>query len=410
MERFYINYSRTLSTLCVLLFLLVLPLRGSGQTTTANISGTVKDESGALLPGVTVTAKNLETGLTRTMVTDTEGRYHISQLTPANYEIQTTSSGFQTAIRTGIDLTVGREAVVNLTLKVGEVTAKVVITGEAPLVETTRSEISSVVDDKKIRDLPVNGRSYDQLVLLQPGIVFYPNAARDLQYGSGVKFSAFGARPHSNLFLVDGTDINDQADFTPGSAAGMVLGIETLREFKVLSSNYGADYGRKSGAVVVAVTKSGTNSFHGNLFGFIRNDNLDARNFFDQQKPEFKRNQFGGTFGGPILQDRLFFFGGYEGLREILGLSTVTVVPNALAHTGCLPDATAPGGIRCFPVNPRVKPYLDLFPLPNGRDNGDGTADYISSAARVTGEDNFTIRVDHKLSDKDSYFVRYTYD
>lgn len=410
MERFYTKYSRTLSALCVVLFLLTLPLHASGQTTTANISGTVTDESGALLPGITVAAKNLETGLTRAMVTDSEGRYRITQLTPANYEIQTTSTGFQTAIRTGIDLTVGRDAVVDLTLKVGEVSAKVVITGEAPLVETTRSDIGSLVDAKKIRDLPINGRSYDQLVLLQPGISLYPNAARDLQYGSGVKFTAFGARPQSNLFLVDGTDINDQADFTPGSAAGMVLGIETLREFKVLSSNYGADYGRKSGAIVVAVTKSGTNSFHGNAFEFIRNDNLDARNFFDQQKPEFKRNQFGGTFGGPIMHDRLFFFGGYEGLRERLGLSNVTVVPNALAHQGCLPNATAPGGLNCFTVNPRVRPYLELFPLPNGQDHGDGTADYISSPARVTGEDNFTIRVDHKLSDKDSYFVRYTYD
>ena len=132
----------------------------------------------------------------------------------------------------------------------------------------------------------------------------YPNAARDLQYGSGVKFTAFGARPQTNLFLIDGTDINDQADFTPGSAAGVTLGVETLREFKVLTSSYGAEYGRKSGAMVVAATKSGTNDYHGDLFYFLRNDNLDARNFFDQQKPEFKRNQFGGTFGGPIKRNK----------------------------------------------------------------------------------------------------------
>jgi outer membrane receptor protein involved in Fe transport len=410
MERFYIYYSRTLSTLCVILLLVILPLRGAGQTTTANIYGTVKDESGALLPGVTVSAKNLETGLMRSLVTDAEGRYRISQLTLANYEVQAVLSGFQTAIRTGIDLSVGREAVVDLTLKVGEISAKVVVTAEAPLVETIRSEIGTLVDDKKIRDLPINGRSYDQLVLLQPGVVFYPNAARDLQYGSGVKFTAFGARPQSNLFLIDGTDINDQADFTPGNAAGVTLGVETLREFKVLTSNYGAEYGRKSGAVVVAVTKSGTNSYHGDLFQFLRNDNLDARNFFDQQKPEFKRNQFGGTFGGPILKNRLFFFGGYEGLRERLGLSNLTVVPNALAHQGCLPNASPPGGTHCFNINTRVRPYLDLFPLPNGSDHGDGTADYFSSPSRVTDVDNFTMRVDHKLSDKDSYFARYTFD
>lgn len=404
----YCLHRRTLVPL-VLGLLLTLAAPGFAQTT-ASISGTVHDGTRALLGGVTVSVKNMETGITRITSTDAEGRYRIALLPPANYEVQAAAKGFQTAVRTGIDLTVGREAPVDFTLSLGEVSAKVVIAGEASLVETTESGISALVDDKKIRDLPLNGRSYDQLVLLQPGISFYPNAAKDLQYGSGVKFTAFGARPQSNLFLIDGTDINDQADFTPGSAAGVTLGVETLREFKVLTSSYGAEYGRKSGAVVVAVTKSGTNDFHGDGFYFLRNDNLDARNFFDQRKPEFKRNQFGGTFGGPIIRSKAFIFGGYEGLREVLGLSNLTVVPSADVHRGCLPDAASPGGLRCIGVDPKIRPYLDLYPLPNGADHGDGTADYFSSPARDTREDNFTIRTDYEFSKKDSFFVRYTYD
>ncbi|HZN09555.1 MAG TPA: TonB-dependent receptor [Pyrinomonadaceae bacterium] len=400
---------RTVGSLLILLCL-AFAEPGSAQTTTATISGTVNDETKALLAGVSISVKNLDTGIVRVAATDSEGRYRIALLTPAQYEVQAAANGFQTAIRTGIELTIGREAHVDFTLSVGEVSARVLVAGEASLVETTDPSIGALVDDKKIRDLPLNGRSYDQLVLLQPGISFYPNAANDLQFGAGAKFTAFGARPQANLFLIDGTDINDQADFTPGSAAGLTLGVETLREFKVLSSSYGAEYGRKSGAVVVAVTQSGTNDIHGDVFHFLRNDNLDARNFFDKKRPEFKRNQFGGTFGAPIIRNKAFIFSGYEGLREVLGLSAVTVVPSASVHKGCLPDASAPNGLRCIGVNPKIQPYLDLLPLPNGADHGDGTADFFSNPVKDTKEDNFTVRVDYEFNKRDSFFARYTYD
>jgi hypothetical protein len=400
----------TLSFLLLLLLLAFAP-HGHAQTTSGSIFGTVRDESGAYLPGVTVEAKNLETGITRSVATNAEGRYSITQLSPSVYELQAALNGFRTAVHTGITLTVGQEAPLDLTLRVGEVKARVVVMGEPSLVETSRAGLSALVDDKKIRDLPLNGRSYEQLVLLQPGVVFYPNSDKALQFGAGTKFTAFGSRPHSNLFLIDGTDINDQADFTPGSAAGTLLGVETLREFQVLTSSYGAEYGRKSGAVVVAVTKSGTNSLRGNLFHFLRNDNLDARNFFDQaRKPEFKRNQFGGTLGGPLIKNRLFIFGGYEGLREALGLSNLTVVPTADVHRGCVPVAGSPGQLLCPGVAAKVKPYLDLFPLPNGADHGDGTADYFSSPTRHTREDNFTVRSDYQISESQAFFVRYTFD
>jgi outer membrane receptor protein involved in Fe transport len=400
---------RTAGSLLILLCL-AFAESGSAQTTTATISGTVNDETKALLAGVAISVKNLDTGIVRVATTNSEGRYRVALLSPAHYEVQAAANGFQTAIRTGIELTIGRQAQVDFTLSVGEVSARVLVAGEAPLVETSEPSIGALVDPKKIRDLPLNGRSYDQLVLLQPGISMYLSAANDLQFGSGAKFTAFGARPQANLFLIDGTDINDQADFTPGSAAGLTLGVETLREFKVLSSSYGAEYGRKSGAVVVAITQSGTNDIHGDVFHFLRNDNLDARNFFDQKKPEFKRGQFGGTLGGPIIRNKAFIFGGYEGLGEVLGLSNVTVVPSADVHKGCLPDASSPGGLRCIGVDPRIRPYLDLFPLPNGSDHGDGTADFVSSPVKDTKEDNFTVRADYEFNKRDSFFVRYTYD
>lgn len=398
------------------LVLISLTLVGTsvrGQVTTGTIFGTVRDQSGAVLPGAGVTIRNVETGITRRVAADEQGRFRAPQLPLGNYEVEAESSGFSTEVRQGLTLTIGREAAVDFSLNVGQVSERVLVTGEAPLVETTTAQVGALVDDRKIRDLPLNGRSFEQLALLQPGVVIYTQATRDLQFGSGVKFSVSGSRAYSNLFLLDGTDINDQADFTPGSAAGVVLGVETLREFSVLTNTYSTEYGRKSGGIINAVTKSGTNEIHGNAFYFHRNDNFDARNFFNPEprpKPEFKRNQFGSTVGGPLRKDRTFYFGGYEGLRERLGLSNVTVVPTAAVHQGLLPDPQRPGQSLNVGVDPRVKPYLDLFPLPNGRDFGDGSADFFSSPTQPTREDNFTVRLDHQLSDSDSLFGRYTFD
>lgn len=385
------------------------PASAFAQVTTATISGTVKDETGGVLPGVTLTVKHLDTEIGRTLVTDEGGRYRVPQLALGNYEVQAELPGFRTGVRSGITLAVGQEAVVNFTLNVGEITEKVVVTGEAPLVETTSSAISGLVDDKKIRDLPLNGRSFEQLALLQTGVVPFFRGGRSVDQGAGTKFSVAGSRTDANNFLLDGTNINDQSNASPGSAAGNLLGVEMLREFRVLTSTYSAEYGRYSGGVISAVTKSGTNEFHGSAFYFHRNDNLDARNFFDLgDPPEFKRNQFGFTAGGPILKDRTFAFGGYEGLRESLGLSNVANVPNASAHAGFVPDRT--GALRLVGVDPKVKPFLDLYPLPNGPDLGDGTARLFSNPNEPTREDYFTVRIDHKFSESDSFFVRYTFD
>ncbi|PYS37820.1 MAG: hypothetical protein DMG14_19960 [Acidobacteria bacterium] len=349
------------------------------------------------------------------------------------YEVKAELPGFRTATRKGIQLTVAAEEVVNLTLSVGAVTEQVQVTGEPPLVETTSATLSGLVDDKKIRDLPLNGRSFDQLAFLQPGVTPYFRGRRETDQGEGTKFSVSGSRVDSNSFLLDGTNINDQSNNTPGSASGNLLGVEMLREFRVLTGAYSAEYGRYSGGIITAVSKSGGNKLHGNVYEFLRNDNLDARNFFDRKSkpddprlPEFKRNQFGATIGGPIVRDRTFFFGGYEGLRQRKGESRVAVVPNANAHQGILPcprtrpaagftGSQAPcnsAGTSTYTanINPAVKPFLDLYPLPNGADFGDGTAQLFSNPKRPVDEDYTTGRVDHNFSNADSFFVRYTFD
>lgn len=389
------------------------------QLTTATISGTAKDETEAILPGATITIRNLDTGITRTVITDSEGRYRAANLSLGNYEVTASLAGFQTAVRSGIKLTVGREAVVDFTMKVGEITEKLVVTGEAPLVNVTDSVIGGLVDDRAVRELPLNGRSFIELATLQAGVAFVPFGEESASQGFGKKITISGSRFTSNLFLLDGTVMNDSYNSAGSAAGGVLTGVETIREFTVISNAYSAEYGRHTGGVVNAVTRSGTNEFHGSAFEFLRNDNLDARNFFDRDPqnpskrsdpPEFKRNQFGFALGGPIAKDKSFFFGSYEGLRERLGLTQIFNVPSEAARRGFLPDPKT-GQLRFVGVDPKVEPFLrKIYPPPNGRDFGDGRAELIRSASRRTSDDYFTARADHRFSDSDSLFGRYTFD
>jgi hypothetical protein len=216
----------------------------SAQVSTGTISGVVQDPSGASIPGVAVTIRNVDTGTARTLTTDAGGRYTAPDLTPGNYEVQAQISGFQTEIRTGIELTVGRQEVVNLALKVGQISDRVTITEAAPLVESTTSAMSSLVDARTIRDLPLNGRSYDQLALLQPGVVSMGagQAPAAFDFGTGARFSVTGSRPYANSFMLDGTDINDHANGTPGGSAGTNLGVDGVQEFKINTSVSPAEY------------------------------------------------------------------------------------------------------------------------------------------------------------------------
>lgn len=281
------------------------------------------------------------------------------------------------------------------------------------MVDTTDTTMSGLVDDKKIRDLPLNGRSFDQLALLQPGVAVYHHHSGTSNVGTGTHFSVAGSRPAHNSFMLDGININDAAGQTPGSAAGNNLGVEAIREFKVLTNTYSAAYGRSSGAVVNVVTKSGTNRWHGSVFEFHRNSVLDAKNFFDQVEediPPFKRNQFGFSIGGPIVADKTFIFGTYEGLREGLSLPNVGIVINEAARNGSLPDLANPGQTLDVEVAPSAAAFFQFIPIPNGRDFGDGTAEFLSSPSRTSNEDYYSIRLDHTFSESNSLFGRYTID
>jgi Carboxypeptidase regulatory-like domain/TonB-dependent Receptor Plug Domain len=394
--------------------------------TGGTISGSVSDSTGALIPGASVTIKNVDTGLARELVSDEQGRYSAPNLPVGPYEVQILLTGFRTEIRKGIELTVGQEAVVNLTLQVGQVAEQIEVTGEAAAVETTNATVSSLVNQDTIRNMPLNGRSFTDLIPLQVGTVLARNNTTTSALGGGAKISVTGSRPLTNNFLLDGTDIVDPRGTVPGGATGSSLGVDTVREFRVLTNGYSAEYGRASGGVFTAITRSGTNQLHGTAFEFLRNAHMDAAkwedNKFGRQKPPFKRNQFGFTLGGPIQKNKTFFFGGYEGLRDRLGTTTVSYVPNALAHQGILPAGGAVGAPLGCPyrtvstnpltcaVAPGVQQWLNLFPVPNGRDLGNGTGEYAFVETQPTDEDYYTAKVDHAFSSKQSIFGRFTYD
>jgi hypothetical protein len=321
-------------------------------------------------------------------------------------------SGFRTEVRSGIQLTVGQEALVDFALNIGEVSEKVTVEAEAPLVQTSNATLSGLVDDKTIRTLPLNGRSFGDLVLMQVDTIQARrsqtvNGVGTLSAG-GAKISISGARPQANSFLLDGTDVNDYKNTMPGSVAGLFLGVETVREFRVLTNSFSAEYGRSAGGVITAVTRSGTNGLHGAGFEFLRNSALDARNFFTPSTINpFKRNQFGFTLGGPIKKNKTFFFGSYEGLRDRLGVTVIDTVPDAQAHQGIVPRG---GQLVNVGVAPGVAPWLALFPLPNSRNFGDGTAQYIYGTTQPANDNNFNVRVDQSLTQKHSFFARYTFD
>ena len=244
--------------LMVVVALLMLPVRGTAQVTTATLAGVVTDDSGAAVPGATVTVRATATDAARTIVTDGEGRYRFPGLDPGTYEVTVELQGFQTTRRSGLTLSVGQNAAVDLKLSVGRMEDVVTVVGEAPIIDTTRSSIAAVVDAQQIRELPLNGRDFSQLTLLQPGVLASPTTSRQVDRGMGTQVSIACARPNQISFQLDGTDVNFQGNGAPGSAAGGQLGVETVREFQVLINNYSAEYGRSTGGIVTAVTRSGT--------------------------------------------------------------------------------------------------------------------------------------------------------
>ena len=376
----------------------MLPLRAQ---VTAAISGTVQDNSGLGVSDATVVVKSLETGAARTTTTDSAGNYTILSLPVGAQEVKAEKAGFKSAVRTGIDLVVGQEAVVNLQLEVGELVQQVTVAAEAPLVNTTTSQVSGVVGEQQIKDLPLNGRSFDNLITLNPGAVNYSAMkSAGTSTSDGNTFSVDGRRTYENLFLLNGIEYTgaSQLAVTPGGVSGELLGIDGMREFNALTNTYGAEYGKRAGAQVIVVTQSGSNQLHGTLFEFLRNSDLDARNFFDQGSvPPFRRNQFGGALGGPLKKDKWFVFGNYEGFRQALALSNVSIVPDANARLGLLPNAA---GVETpvAKLNTAMLQYMQLWPSPTVRSLGSGVALSYNHPRNLIHEDFGTLRSDYILA------------
>jgi Carboxypeptidase regulatory-like domain len=371
----------------------------AAQGTTGSISGVVQDSSKAALPGATVTVKHVETGQSRVLTTDAEGRYRADALAPGRYELTVELTGFRSAQFQSIDISVGQVAALNVELSIGGMTEKVVVTADQTLVQTKESSVTALVDQSQIRELPLNGRDFSQLTLLQLGVTASPSTSQQVDRGMGTQVSIAGARPNQISYQLDGTDANTQGNGSPGSAAGGLLGVDTVREFQVLVNNYSAEYGRSAGGIVTAITRSGTNAMRGAVFEFNRDSKFDSKTFFDPPDhdiPELSRNQFGGNFGGPIVRDRTFFFGSYEGLRQDRGLTTLATVPSRA--TRARTDISAV-----------TRPYLLLYPEPNGVETG-ATGRYTVQSVAPTRENYALGKVDHQFTQSQSVSVRYSWD
>ena len=375
------------------------------QAVGATLTGTVTDQSGGVVSNAEISIKNNATGDVRPVTSNADGIYSAPNLQPGVYTVTITASGFSTTVQNNVTLTVGASQLLNFTMQVGQSTQTVQVTTEAPTVDLTNAEIGNLTTEKTIVDLPLNGRSWSDLANLQAG-VYQLHTQPDIQSrdrftrGYGVQLSISGARPQQNNYRVDGISINDPGNGGPGNVLGSNAGVDAISEFSVLTTNYSTEYGRASGGVINATTKSGTNSFHGSAYDFLRNSALDARNVFDPpQIPEFRRNQFGASAGGPIIKGKTFIFGDYEGLREAKGLSNASIIPS--------PSAAASAVAA-------IQPYLAAFFPINGSLNGKNvcngptqtTADPLTNlcvfgANQISSENYYIIRVDHTLTAND---------
>lgn len=398
-----------------------------GQIITGTIQGTVTDQTGAILPGVNITVRNLDTNLTRNSLTNETGNYIVPLLPVGRYEVSAEFTGFKTQVRSGIELQVEQRLNANFQLEVGQITERLVVTEAAPLVQTDTATVGNVVDSQKIVELPLNGRLFNQLALLVP-------ATTTLPPGDGMAipqrggFSVAGNRQSANNFLIDGIDNNDISI----NIASVKPSVDQIQEFKIQSGTYSSEFGRGGGAQINVITKSGGNNIHGSGYGFIRDDALDARNFFDRPsdpKPYFSRKQFGGTIGGPIVKDRTFFFGSYEGLRLKQGITRTAIVPlpemrrgdfSSLLRTPNLLGNAAviirdPVTGEPFPNNVIPQARQDatgraiaaIFPDPNFTGIG---RNFVSSPFDTNNWNLWSVRVDHRFSDKNSMFARVNSD
>lgn len=394
-----------------LLTVLVLPALTAGAQTSGTLSGRVEDATGAVVPGVTISVRHLERGIERQTVTGSDGRFVLAALPVGAYDVRAELAGFKPVVRQGVALTVGEAVAIEFTIEVGGLAEAVNVVGAAPAVNTRTGELSYLVEARTIEQLPLNGRNYTDLAFLQPGVTPYPYRDGGSVVAHGLGMSMNGQDPRANVYLLDGTLLNDMTNGPAGSAAGTSLGTETVQEFRVETNAYGAEFGRMSGGQVNVITKAGSNTLSGTAYEYHRNDALDARNYFDVgTKPAFTRNQFGVTVGGPVRENKLFYFLGYEGLRENLGRTITSAVPDANARLGLLPDPAVPGKFINVGVNAAVAPYLNEYPVPNGANLGDGTALHSFQFDQTIDQNFLQGRVDYNLSPGRQFFARYTLD
>ncbi len=380
------------------------------QVAGGTITGTLVDGSERVISNATVSITNTATGINRTVTTNEDGLFIAPNLVPATYVLKFVAPGFKSEEKREIELSVGATVTINMAMQIGATSETVEVQTEAPDVQVASSDIGAVVNATTVRELPLNGRSWTDLATLQPGvnrIQTQPDFSQGTDRGNrgfGQQLTISGARPQQNNYRLDGVSLNDYANGAPGSVLGGSLGVDAIQEFSVLTSNYSADYGKTSGGVVNAVTRSGTNQIHGSVYEFLRNSALDTRNYFDapgQGVPPFRRNQFGAAVGGPIIKNRTFFFADYEGIRQSKGISQVAFVPSPNARNGIL----STGNVT---VDPAAAAYLVFYPLPQVVTGDIGT--YTFAGQQKVSENFFTTRIDHRFSDKDSLFGSYMYD
>jgi outer membrane receptor protein involved in Fe transport len=394
--------------------LISVPLHA--QVVGATVSGSVIDTSRSVVPQTQISIKNVETATSRDVEVNSDGFYTAPNLLPGVYDISASAPGFTTEVRTGITLTIGAQQVVNFTLQVGPVNQKIEVAASAIEIQLASSAIGGLVSSNTIVELPLNGRDWTQLATLQPGVgsmasVQRPAAASQrASRGFGTQLTISGGRPQQNNYRVDGITVNDYANDGPGNVLGIAMGVDAIAEFSVVSSNYSAEYGRTSGGVINAITRSGTNQLHGTVYEFVRNSAFDARNFFDApQIPPFRRNQFGASGGAPIWKDKTFIFADYEGLRQSLGNTVRANVPSPDARNGIIHNAD--GTTTTLTVDPKVAAFLAIYALPNAGLKGAGNTGVYSFVSQQVSTANFeTARIDHHFSEKDVLFGTYAHD
>ena len=429
------NLTRSIGFAAVLCFCLALGgLPVLAQLPTGTILGVVSDPSGAVVPGASVTIRDVDTGLTRTVTTGSDGSYRANALPVGHYEIHVSHEGFSAESRTGITLTVAQDATVNITLRLGAPTQTVSVTEAAPSVDVTTATLGGLVNNQKVQDLPLNGRNYLDLTLLQTGVNNVFTGTQSSGIGTvgvlgqgGDQFTSNGATTRSNNYMLDGAIMQNGFGLTPASSAGTSLGLDGIQEFKVITNLFGAEYGLTMGSQTVIASKSGTNSFHGDAFEFARNSTFDAKNYFDTGTiPYFSRNQFGGAFGGPIKKDKIFFFATYERLQQDLGLTSIVPgLPEAACHVAAgatvnINNVPGPGicydplaaGPSTTTMDPVAAQLLTLAPVPNlnvGQAPPFGDS-FTYPHSQNTTENYGQIRIDDILYTADAFFVRYTID